>query len=921
MKSKTRHPHTTAGRYCLSCAATLLCWIVWLILGAALSWQSYVLVTRDLSVPGFILRRIESSLAAGNLAVTFGRAHLDPSGGVLLENIQLRSRTFDDPLVTGESLYLRKSIWSILAGHNLPDVIRLNGATIRTPAMFSPSGTAEPLIRDVYADIAFAENTWTVRRFTGRIGNVNLTVAGSLMHPRSAQGAPLSAAEISTRFLQYARQAVLALPELQNLDRPSLFAACTPREAGGMDLSLDFVADSYRHPGVRLELGAFSVTGDWTWDGLQPYPLHGLLTTRRLTAPGIVASQVRTHLTLEPGRDVFPPDRVHGEITAAGLDTLGEFFLAPVIAGSWSPWKNQAEWHTAFVADGEVISLGTALDLAHQSGHIHFAGNVTPAVATGFLTRYRPRLEPYFRFADPARLDVVVSLAPGWKFGGLTSRVSCRQVDSRGVLVDAARGRIDVDPDMNFTAYDAYAAIGDTEARGSYWMNFRTLDYRFLLAGPARPEAIAGWFNGNWWPAFWNNFSFPGDPVVADVDVRGNWRDGRGLTYFGDAVTGPAVVLGAGFEHVRTRIFLRPQFVHALDFAADRAGGREKVAGWFKRTSGTTGNQPVVGLEFDLSGNLSPEALRPLGGETAAALLDPWKFSQPPQLRLTGRSTRTGTVTDNQLFFSGGAAGPLKYQHFPLEQIAVNGRVEGSRLRLEQIEIQVAGGRAAGQAELNGPADKRQLRFDLKLANADLTRTILALEEFEAGRTGVKDAVSMTESKFMKRASGGKLDLGLVAQGDPEAPTRLQGTGTIQLTGAELAEINLFGLLSQVLSFSALKLDTAQSSFQMAEGRVFFPDLRITGKSALITAKGSYLLDSKQLDFTAHLKPFEEVRNPFTAVIGMVLNPLTSMFELRLSGRISDPKWTVDLGNTEHKPLEPPAPAPAATTPTAAEAK
>ena len=271
----------------------------------------------------------------------------------------------------------------------------------------------------------------------------------------------------------------------------------------------------------------------------------------------------------------------------------------------------------------------------------------------------------------------------------------------------------------------------------------------------------------------------------------------------------------------------------------------------------------------------------------------------------------------SDLQFTGEVAQPLKYYHFPFDQVSVSGNVHGDTLQLEQIDLRTAGGDGHGQATLDGPAQNRLLRFDFRMKNADLARTIRAVESFEAARTGVKSE-SMAESKFIKRASGGKLELAITAHGNPDDPTRLNGTGNLHLTGAELAEINLFGLLSQLLSFSSLKLDAAHTTFQMADGRVYFPDVRVSGKSAVIDAKGSFLIDSKTLDFTARLKPYEETRNPLTAVVGLFMNPLTSMFELQLNGPLANPKWTVTWGATTPKatePEKPVEPTPAAEVP------
>ena len=168
----TRPPHTTVWRFCASCTATLLCWALWVVLGCALAWQGFVALSQDVAVPDLLLRRIESTLAAENFFVRFGHAHLDPQGGILLEKVQLHSRSFDEPLLTSDFIYLRKSIWSILAGQHLPDVVRLEGASVILPAMLSPSGTAEQLLRDVNADLRFTGEMWSVERLTGRMGNL-----------------------------------------------------------------------------------------------------------------------------------------------------------------------------------------------------------------------------------------------------------------------------------------------------------------------------------------------------------------------------------------------------------------------------------------------------------------------------------------------------------------------------------------------------------------------------------------------------------------------------------------------------------------------------------------------------------------------------------------------------------------------------
>ena len=124
--------YVTGLHFCGSCLVTLACWAAWLALSASLACLLYIALAQELPVPDFVLRRIEADLARANLAITFGRAHLDPTGKILFEDVQLRVRQFEDPLVTSRLVYLRRNIWSVLSGRPVPDEIRLEGAALQT---------------------------------------------------------------------------------------------------------------------------------------------------------------------------------------------------------------------------------------------------------------------------------------------------------------------------------------------------------------------------------------------------------------------------------------------------------------------------------------------------------------------------------------------------------------------------------------------------------------------------------------------------------------------------------------------------------------------------------------------------------------------------------------------------------------------
>jgi hypothetical protein len=295
----------------------------------------------------------------------------------------------------------------------------------------------------------------------------------------------------------------------------------------------------------------------------------------------------------------------------------------------------------------------------------------------------------------------------------------------------------------------------------------------------------------------------------------------------------------------------------------------------------------------------------------------PLRFSAPPEVHAWGAID--GGRPDYA--FTGEARGGLYYFGFPLDAVKVTGGVMGADVNLGNIEFSFAGGTGSGRAALTGPPGTRHLGFDAFLNKANLGRTVRAVQEYHANRLG-QPYVPTPEGKFARQAANSSLDVALSAQGDPANIASFKGTGNAALTGAELGEIHLFGLLSQVLSglslsFSSLKLDAARSSFELQDGALFFRDLKVTGPSAVIDGRGNFNITTNALDFSAKFKPYEQPESLLAAAVSLVINPLTSILELKLGGRLDDPKWSVKIGSSSAPNAPPAKPA----EPTPAEAK
>ncbi len=909
----------SATRFCLSCAGTLACWALWIVLSLTLAAEIWIALAHELPVPSFVTRTLDARLADANLAATFARAQFDPTGKILLEGVRLRSRQFDDPLLTGRTLYVRKGIWSYLSGQHAPEEIRLDGGTLQLPALLSPSGVAEPVLREISVTLRLEQNLVHVDQLNFRVGNLLVTARGDIQLPPRT-GTPPDAAKIIGEALRYGQRLVRELPKLERLEHPRLAAVIEFRPGVGHVAQLDLTADAVRSAeNWPVTATGFHARTTLRLDGTEARPLRLRFHADRLLVHDQIAiEQPRGLITTEISPlSGTPPRSAVVRLTADRVTAYNEQVEQPVLQLNWEqdkPLRAALEVRAHHVA----FALSAEADLARKIAQLHFDGRVPPSLVDAVLPVRTPKLAPYFVFSDPVDVHADVFFGQGWKFEQLQSRVRAQRLDSRGVKVTHARGRIDVDSDGNFLAYDAIARIGENYGRGSYFMNFRTWDYRFLLRGSLQPDSISGWFRSDWWPKFWEtNFAFMSAPPDADVDVIGNWRNVTKVAYYGstDAVT--AKVLGADFERAHAIVFLRPQYVHAFDLRVERAGGAQRASGWFKRYADPATREQRR-LEFDLAGNLEPETLRHLGKETAETLLKSWSFGRPADVHFWGATDFVNGKSSPELRFTGAANGGLSYEGFPLESIEAEGGASGPEVRLDRILIGVAGGRGTAKASYSSAAGARKLGFDFYIENADMVRAIRAMHEFEAARGGT-DANTSPNKELLKRASGGKLQFAVSANGNPDDVKSFVGSGNVQLAGAELGEVHLFGLLSQVLSslslnFSSLKLDTLRASYKLENGLVTFPDIRVTGPTALIEGKGDYRLSDRTLNFTAKFKPYEENRNPLTFVVGIVVNPLASILDLRLTGPIQKPNWSVSIlgsGGAGRAPEKPAEPAPA----------
>ncbi|HEY8991831.1 MAG TPA: AsmA-like C-terminal region-containing protein [Luteolibacter sp.] len=907
----------------------LLLWTVWLALLALLVGQARLLSSRHMSVPEPLRRVLVERLAAHDLRFDYKRGRMDFSGRVILEKVVLGPVSSNDPLVTARLVYLHFDLWSLLAGQPDIEEITVSGLDLHLPAARSPSAVDEIPAGRIDFTLKPQGGEIELSSFSGYIGRLPVHASGHfrLPAPRSASagsGYKQDIARINADWIDLARRAQELEARLAVCESPRVHLQIKPYsvlvsvQADSVDLRAIPGGAAGKLGGVRIQTEL-----PLQWPLKAPVTLAGSAAALELPRMDFYAQGLAFRLRAAPGgaygiapesldlqlASVRLRDIETGAITVAASQLADDRVRADVsvlLAGS--PWQLQAD---VAPRSGEgVLTLDGAVDdatLAFAGGLIHHDLNAL--------------LDP----VQAAPLHASARFLPGWKLAEATGRLHSGFVRVGTVQLD--------ETGTEFT-YDGHRVLcdalvlrqGESLAHGSYGMDTRTMDFRFLLTGRLRPMGISGWFH-NWWSDFWQGFDFARSAPQADVDVQGRWGDLTATRVFVQAEGEGAGLKGAAFDRVGTRLFLRPQWFDILRFDVARDG--QEAGGWLSRSLDLEKNT-WRHMEFSVDSRLPLATIRQLFPEESAELLAPYVFTSPPRLQIKGRvdSAVSPAGKHENIDLDLTSSGPMTFHAFPLADLAVQAHVRDDRIELPVLAVNFAGGEARGKALLSGPANTRKLSFDVSLAKGHLGAVTQAIASLQPPAAPVSEKAAEAARVRQQRLENGRLDFSLAAEGLMADFYSFKGPGTASITGTELGQLNLFGPLSEALrgtfiNLGSFSLTTVEAPFKLDGERVRFDDLRVSGPSALLIAKGDYWLRGGQLDFNAKIHPFDESTSLVGNAVGFVLTPLSKVFEVKLKGTLAEPSWifaygpsrlfnTITGGDKTPKPTAPATPPPTA---------
>ena len=887
------------GSACLTSA----CWLLWIALTASLILLATLYFRRELTVPDFLLRRLESKLEFAHLSARFGRTSFDPRGNLVLEDVRIYGSGIEEPLARAAALRIHLDFWAVTSGDFDVRRIEITDARLDCPAIVSPSGVSEPLVADLGATIHRDKDNLDAPDASFRAGKLLVTAAVRWQLPATTGPRRQLPADLLRRYIDLARKAAQALQRTELLEDARLHLAVSGQPQSPPRIHAELALGRIELP-LSEKLGPVSaeqvaLVADTAWRPAGLDPVSATLTAAQLTGPqGIVVVNpwLRTggHLDLSPLR-------WHGgpvQFAAAAISRGDDLLTFPRATIRYDALPTLEAELAAVAENNSPVDLRVSLDTTAKAGEIDIDTTLAPALLNEAAARAavwrKSRILAQLTFSEPAELTAHASLAPGWQLREARATAHLGAAVAQDVAIERTYAEVVIDP-RHLLVSPLVFHQPNTDVHGSYGMDLKTQDYRFLLQGNFYPSAINPWFSG-WWTRLWADFKFGQHAPDADIDILGRWRSPELSVVYGRADIAPVALREVPLDRLRATFFIRPEHYDILSFDARRA--TLAATGGFTRHDDSGTHLPRW-IAFDFRSTLPLQEGARLFGPEGARTVEPFVFANPPEIVTSGRMDWADTGLRENIHVTASAPGEFRFHEFPVQNAHLAFDLVGSDIRVHTIQAEIAGGPLSGTATVTGPTEARHLQFSGKLQQANLAGTVATWLDYRT-RTALPGTPPLPDSAA-KLGEKGKIDLGLEASGPLDNLLALQGQGTATVRGAELADIEMFGALSRVLrgtflGFTSLQFNDADAKFAINGENLDFSNLKLTGPFAALKGKGRYTMPPSALSFNVVLYPFRESNSPIYMVMGTVLTPFSHAFGIRLTGTLAKPEWTLSVG-------------------------
>jgi len=878
-------PKSTA-RFCWRAFRASYNTILGLYLILQLSYLLLGLLSVRIALPKRVLSLLDEEFSRAGIVYEAKFLEIDASGIVYLNKASFSMEGIPGRFFSADWVGVRFSLFGIIFGDADVKGLMVNEGRLLCPAIYSPTGSDEELLGQMSLDLKGSKSWWNLRHCAGMVLGVP-TFARGFADIGVLQKLDFLLKDTSSvdaaRFGEFYDELLSWKEQLGLLQEPSLLLDLAAADQG-VYLKVTCVAS-----GLETSQGFFSgpfiascaLSSDLMQSIVLEEPLR--VSLQDLASPGhfhadkawaVTSAMVDLSsfiATIDEPYVVFSGVQI-GEDTFSSAGIWADPALLPFLEGEvWGAHGNSFfdafvdwDWETA---SGEAVFRASVLpedlrDLSVLSEWTSYLDGIhaPKLIAASGSVCVHPDFE-----LDQANLWVHTHSAQIW--GAPAHYASAHiQLSKQEVFIE-----------------DAYVVGANWTGKGVYWQDWSSLDYRFRMNGSLDPDFVSAWMP-DFWRGIWRPFHFKKEAPKVDMDLRGNWKAIETLSFFSSFKARDFLYSGQYVAQVDGLVSVIYNYV-SLD-SLDIRGRQGACTGWVDWLYVESEDGPII-VRAELDSTLPLEYYTVF--DYARSTAEQFSSIIPPHLLIKGSFASETYFPEDRTEYTivADTKSSVSFLDIPLDALQFKARKSLGVLHVDPLAFEFAKGKGGGTVSWD--AKNAVLEFDMFLNKADRDLILSSLPYFES----FKDPLGK-ETK--DDDTPGLFSLTIDAKGDPDDWGTFVGAGTVLLEEEDLGRINLLGGMSEflnvilILPLTSMTLNKAESSFTLEDNILNFPDGIVSGPTAKITARGSYLIPDQWLDFKIRVYPLARV--PIIGQALLILAPLSEVFSLHLEGPVSDLDWS-----------------------------
>lgn len=419
-------------------------------------------------------------------------------------------------------------------------------------------------------------------------------------------------------------------------------------------------------------------------------------------------------------------------------------------------------------------------------------------------------------------------------------------------------------------------------------INLETEAYRFELFGFTNPKDYNP-ILPKWWSNMFQRFTFQEQSQShGNFALHGNFKKPIPDLLFGSVHTEnleykKVFITDADLTITSSNLFTDIQIKNAQTKTGYAKGNVQLTV---KRD----GFQPPESVRLDLESKLELKDTKALFGNTVKKIITEFKTEATPTISLKAAlfnshyKQHKNKSYYNLFIFTDQ---PIEFQQRQLDYLYADVFGRNGEHYIRNAEAGLANGQLAFSADItDAQSTDPQIRLIANLQNSDSEKAIQTLFQEDSNDEPVTE-----NSKQV-------LSLELNSKGSLLNIHKHNGSGTLNITGKNLAKIHLLGPFSKALNelkipIGSFGLNELQSRFYINNENVAVHNLEINGDQTHIFGEGTYNIKDNNINFNVKMDLLKNTNLSFSLLgtIGDLINPVTKLLSFKVTGTPQKQIW------------------------------